>query len=103
MNIEHYRRGDLAGDTGAHIALQSGIKGQNKIVAGLALIALELTNNAAVGVDLNLTVAGLAAQSKIVNFLDPAFADTGIGKRKQRIAGQFVLGNRPCRPRSGPS
>ena len=75
-------------------ALQAGIDGEDQFLARLAVVARELAYHPAIGVDLDLAVARLAAQQLVVLPLDPVFADAKPGELEQRVAGQLLFRHR---------
>jgi hypothetical protein len=83
--VHHHRTGTLVAQAVEHLLLQFVIDGQGDILALLALLAIQLTDHAADGVDFQLHGAGAAAQLGVVIFFHPGTADADAGQRQHRI------------------
>ena len=72
-------------------ALQRHIQRQHQLAAALSLLALQLTNDAAQGIDLQMARSRPAAQGQIVLPLDAILADAKPGQLQQRIAREILF------------
>ena len=68
--------------------------GDHEILARTTLVAREFANHPTIGVDLDLAVAGTAAQHDVVGLLHPALADAKVGKFEQSFPGKLFFRDR---------
>ena len=107
MDIEDHGRAALLAEACRDVLLKPEVDGQHVVVARPAGPAAELADHAAIGVDLDLPGAGLAAERGLQHLLGAVLADAEVREREQRIARQlrFIDGARrsrrcgPCRAR----
>ena len=78
---------DLAADR----LLQFGLDADLHVLAGDALTPVELADDAADGVDLDLHRAGPAAQDAVVEALHPRAADPDARQLQQRVVAHIAL------------
>ena len=92
MDVENHRRSALFAKAGRDVLLKPEVDGQHVIVARPPGPAVELADDAAVGVHLDLPGAGFAPQRALQHFLGTVLADAEVGKGKQRIVRPFQVG-----------
>ena len=76
MHIDDDRSGTFMIDSRIDVFLQAHIYCEDMVIAGLAFIAAQLTNDAAIGVDLNPAVACFAAENLIIGLFDTVLANS---------------------------
>ncbi len=89
--VEHDRAGALAGEMVGRLLLQRGVDGQAEFDAGRALLAVQLADHPTERVDLELHLAGAAAQRRLVVLLHARAADADAGQRQHRIGRHLAL------------
>ena len=89
MDIEDHGRSALLAEACRDVLLKPEVDGQHVVVARPAGPAAELANHAAIGVDLDLPGAGLAAERGLHHLLGAVLADAEVREREQRIVRQL--------------
>ena len=84
----------LAGATLRDKLLHRHIEPDDNVLSGLSIDMGEFAHDSANGVDLDLPRAGGAAQRHVFSFFDAGLADAKVRQLEQRIAGEFLFGNR---------
>ena len=92
MDIEHHGRAAFLAEACRDVLLEPEVDGQHVIVARPAGPAAELADHAAVGVDLDLPGAGLAAQRGLQHLLGAVLADAEVGQAEQRVVRPLQVG-----------